>query len=76
MLKKIFLSIGISLLVVGTFTEELFSLFGLTVPKDFIAFTFYWALIGIVIIATVCTNLISGVWFKRVDKENRNKIND
>lgn len=71
MLKKVFLSIGISLLVVGTFTEKLFSLFGLTVSKDFTAFTFYWALIGIVIIATVCTNLISGIWFKGAEKENK-----
>jgi hypothetical protein len=32
-LKKIVLSLGISLLVVGTFTEEIFSLFGVTVTK-------------------------------------------
>lgn len=64
-LKKIVLSLGISLLVVGTFTEEIFSLFGVTVTKEFTAFTFYWSLIGIVMIATVCTNLISKVWFKR-----------
>jgi hypothetical protein len=56
----------VSLFVVGTFTEEIFSLFGVTVTnKEFTAFTFYWSLIGIVMIATVCTNLISKVWFKR-----------
>ncbi|MEN6662299.1 hypothetical protein [Bacillus sp. GL1(2024)] len=71
-LKKVFLSIGISLLVVGRFTEELFSFFGLTVSKDFMVFTLYWALIGIVIIATVCTNLISSIWFKGAEKENNN----
>lgn len=71
-LKQMFLSIGISLLVVGRFSEEIFSLFGLTVSKEFLAFTSFWSMIGIVIIATVCTNLITGFLFKRSDKENMN----